>query len=224
MKIIKNTDTVNHIWGGQLILAGDSFTVPADKNIKFINNSDLIASIVSGVAVINDGVSDIGDVGLAVAFLNDTIAKEVVTQDEKSNRILKMAGGSVAVALDGTATILFKIPGTTGLTPPDGRWIYSFTGFFDVHTAGDKIVSAHITDEDNMLGGGAGAIIMSFTDDEAAVGNQGWFIPPSGEMDAESVAGSRFCPAGLWVKVVAQKGGGIASGIFYLNAEWGKVS
>lgn len=152
---------------------------------------------------------------------------EVVTQFEKRDKTLKIASGSAAVGNDGKAIVLMKIPGTpnpTGDVSKDGRWISSGIAFFDVATPGDKILSVRFVDHDNMLGAGADFVVGSYTDDDAEQDEQGWFIPPKkGEMKAEAIGGYGFAPAGFYIMVEGQKGGGLTTGTFYVNFEWGKV-
>lgn len=146
--------------------------------------------------------------------------REVVTQSEKRDKTLKLAYGSSAIGEDGTATILLKVPGTPGST--DGRWISNGLAFFDIHDIGDMIQSVRFTDEDNLLGGGVGTIIGSYTDDEMPPENQGWVIPPVGTIKAESIGGYGLAPAGFYIKIVGKKGGGKTTGTLYVNIEWAK--
>jgi len=147
---------------------------------------------------------------------------EVVTQFEKRDKTLKLAHGEATVDSEtGLATVLIKIPGTPN--SGDGRWISCGIGFFDVHTPGDKVLGVYFTDEDNLLGYGAGTVIGSYTDDDAAEENRGWAVPPSGWLKAEAVGGYGFGPSGFYIKVIGKKAGESPSGKFYINMEWGKV-
>lgn len=145
---------------------------------------------------------------------------EVITQFEKRDKTIKLSHGECTVGEDGIATILLKIPGEAGSS--DGRWISSGVAFFDVHTPGDKVIGVYFTDEDNVLGNGAGTIIGSYTDDEVPEQNRGWAIPPNGWVKAEAIGGYGFAPAGFYIKVIALKAGESPSGKFYCNWEWGK--
>ena len=58
-KIIKNADSIDHSWSGQDILSGESYTITPEEELYFINDGGLDADILSGIAVINDGVSDL---------------------------------------------------------------------------------------------------------------------------------------------------------------------
>jgi hypothetical protein len=151
---------------------------------------------------------------------------EVVTQFEKRDKTIKLANMSGPVGLDGTVALMLKIPGTpnpAGDVTQDGRWVSSGLAFFDVATPGDIITSVRFVDHDNMLGQGVDFVVGSYTDDDLASGNQGWFIPPNkGEIKAEAIGGYGFAPAGYYIMITAKKGGGVTTGTFYVNLEWGK--
>ena len=145
----------------------------------------------------------------------------VVTRFEERDKTLKMAHGHADVQQDGTATILLKIPGTPG--SGDGRWLSSGMAFFDNWVAGDMILGVWFTDEDNLLGNGAGFLVGSYTDDDMDSDMQGWHIPPIGHIEAEAIGGYGFAPAGFYIKIIGKKGGTITTGKLYCNFEWGKV-
>lgn len=149
---------------------------------------------------------------------------QVVTQFEKDDKDLKICcdSGSVS-AISGQATVLIPVPGD--MASGEGRWVAGGTAFFSDAHAGDRILSVSITDEDNVLGGGAGAVVKSYTDLEQASGQQGWYIPPvRGQLEVEPVGGYGFLPAQLYLKIVAQKATLHYSGTFYTNIFWGKQS
>lgn len=148
------------------------------------------------------------------------IVSVVTTQFEKRDKTLKIAHGENTVSEDGTVTVLLKIPGTPG--SGDGRWISGGTAFFDVHTPGDKIIGIYFTDEDNILGGGAGAVVGSYTDDDADEQNRGWAVRPSGVVEASSIGGYGFAPSGFYIKIIGFKAGVSPSGKLYCNFEWAK--
>jgi len=151
---------------------------------------------------------------------NQSTTPEVVTQFEKRDKTLKIAHAEAPVdPVTGEAVALLRVPGTPGTD--DGRWISAGVAFFDQYTPGDKIISVHFTDEDNLLGMGAGAVAGSYTDDAADAGNQGWAIPPCGFVKAEAVGGYGFAPAGLYLRVTGKKGGAAPySGTLFVNLEW----
>lgn len=143
----------------------------------------------------------------------------VITQFESTKYTLKLACVSQTVSSDGTATILFQIPGTPGGT--DGRYINGAEAFFDVATPGDKILGAWFVDHDNLLGSGADVVVGSYTDDIAPADNQGWYLPPNrGFVKAETIGFYGFAPSGFYIKIVGKKGGGLITGTLFINFEW----
>lgn len=156
-----------------------------------------------------------------LANTNQSPTPQVITQFEKRDKTIKLSHGETDVDESGNAIILLKIPGIAG--SGDGRWISSGIAFFDTHTPGDKVTGVYFTDEDNILGYGAGFIVGSYTDDEVPEINRGWAIPPTGWVKAEALGGYGFAPAGFYIKVIAFKAGASPSGKFYCNWEWGKV-
>lgn len=144
----------------------------------------------------------------------------VVTQFESTKYTLKLACVCQAVGDDGTATILFKIPGTPG--GADGRYINAAEAFFDVATPGDRITGAWFVDHDNMLGSGIDTVVGSYTDDLAPSDNQGWYLPPNrGFVKAETIGFYGFAPSGFYIKIVGKKGASLTTGTLYVNFEWG---
>jgi len=144
----------------------------------------------------------------------------VTTQFESNKYTLKLASISGLVQSDGSVTLLFKIPGTPGGT--DGRYINAAEAFFDVATAGDRILGAWFVDHDNILGNGVDYVVGSYTDDVAPSANQGWFLPSNrGFVRAETIGFYGFAPSGFYIKIMAQKAAGITTGTLYVNFEWG---
>lgn len=147
------------------------------------------------------------------------ILNTVTTQFEKKDYVLQLACSTATVGGDGIATVLMKVPGTPG--GADGRYINAGEAFFDIATAGDKISGVWIVDHDNILGGGADAVIGSYTDDAADSTEQGWYIPPiQGRVKAETIGFYGFVPSGFYLKLVGKKGGGLTTGNLYVNMEW----
>lgn len=152
---------------------------------------------------------------------NKSPAATVTTQFEKRDKTLKIAHGEADVDTEtGLATILIRVPGTPG--GADGRWMSGGIAFFSSHNTGDKVLSVRFTDEDNLLGAGAGYVVGSYTDDEADEANQGWVISPRAWVEAEAIGGYGFAPSGFYIKVVGKKAPGNYSGKFFMNIEWGK--
>jgi hypothetical protein len=150
----------------------------------------------------------------------------ITTQFEKRDKTVKLScAEALCDSTTGLATILLKIPGTPG--SGDGRWISGGHAWLGGDwNSGDKIVGVWFTDEDNILGMGAGATVASYTDDEVDSANRGWFIPKNpSTISVEAIGGYGFAPAGFYLKIVGRKGGtGPFTGIdLYVNLEWGKT-
>ena len=220
IKIVRNTGEDDGIWAGVQVLAGDSYTIPTESYAEWARDVGVLGDVIAGTLVMNDGSRDLS-ASEGIDLLKGTSPSEVVTQFEKRDKTLKLVHGEDTVDGSGNATILIKVPGTPGSS--DGRWISSGIAFFDVHTAGDKVLGVYFTDEDDILGYGAGFVVGSYTDDEADSGQQGWAIPPNGFVKAEAIGGYGFAPAGFYVKVVGKKAGALPTGKFYVNLEWGRV-
>jgi hypothetical protein len=220
-KIIKNIDTVDHTYNGQLIPAGESYTLQPLDELPMSNLDSLLSDIVNGKAQMNDGISDISNISDQINFLKGEFL-EVVTQFEKRDKVVKLASAQAEVGSNGMATISIKIPGTPNSGA--GRWIDGGTAWFDDQHKDDRILSVVFTDEDNLLGYGAGTVVGSYTDSELDSAQQGWRIPNKrGMIEVIAMGGYGFAPAGFYMKITGQKGGGIVTGTLYMNVMWGKV-
>jgi len=128
----------------------------------------------------------------------------------KMARYSQMSSSSIA-------TILIKVPGTLGV---DKRYLKGAFGWFDSQTDGD-IVRGWYTDEDNKLGGGAGAVIASFVDEDVPAANQGWWLPddPKG-LEMKGFEDLMELDAELYLKLQGEKASG--DDTFRVNLYWGK--
>ena len=126
---------------------------------------------------------------------------------------LKICSNKASTA-SGIASVLFKIP-------DGGRYIDGGEAWFGSHHADDK-AEIYITDEDNLLGYGAGVVVGSYTDD-AVTGYQqsGWFFGPDGLLKCNALAGFGVPPAGFYLKVTGTKGD-LSSDTLYVNIRWGQ--
>ena len=177
-------------------------------------------------SISKDNETDIADFESNYKELANKISfNEVVTQFEKRDKTLKLACLEAPCDVtSGIATALLKIPGTAG--SGDGRWLSSGTAWLGGEwNSDDRILGVWFTDEDNILGYGAGFVVGSYTDDELPAENQGNYIPKNPSyLTVQAIGGYGFAPSGLYIKIMAQKGGtGPFTGIdFYVNFEWGK--
>jgi hypothetical protein len=115
----------------------------------------------------------------------------------------------------GIATILIPVPA-------GGRLIQAGKMFFGNKTQGD-FVNISVTDEDNTLGFGAGAIVGGYIDTDMQAVNQGAWIPYySGEIMTQPLVTLGFLQGGLYVKIVGTKGNLLLSDTLYVSVAWGK--
>ena len=77
---IKNNDSIDHVWRGQTVVAGEYFTVTnPDSLMAWSTNSELLVAISNGIAIVNDGTDDITDVNDAISYLKGDIPSKVTT-------------------------------------------------------------------------------------------------------------------------------------------------
>ena len=129
---------------------------------------------------------------------------------------LRTAKVKVQTDTNGDATVLLKVPGEIGV---ESRVIKGGNGWFDTHHA-DDFIKIFISDEDDILGGGAGVIVSSYTDDDIPPANQGWYVPPSGYGDMSAIADMGSLLGGLYLKIVVKKGDNTQEW-FRANIKWG---
>lgn len=135
---------------------------------------------------------------------------------------IKLAKGEIEANSEnsGIATILVKVPGTPGSV--DGRFIDGGTSWFESGDMGDWL-EIHTSDEDNILGYGAGFIVGSYTDTDVDSANQGWYLKPGEMTFASRITKHGWIPSGLYLKVVGHKvSGGTLPDTMFINIAWGK--
>ncbi len=135
-----------------------------------------------------------------------------------SRGTLKTAKGKVQTNVNGDGVLLLKVPGVLG---EKTRLIQGGAGWFDNHHADDS-VKISVTDEDNILGGGAGLEVSGYYDEEVSSDNQGWFIPLSGYIEMDAIADMAQLPAGLYLKIAVKKGDN-SQDWFRCNIKWGTI-
>ena len=122
-KFIKNADTVDHNYLGQIISVGSYYQIQSNEEIAWVNDSMLLTDIGSGDAVVaksNSGSDDILDVNDGINYLKDNLPKEVYNIPPFFGRVsyelkdLKNAG-SVDMNVDGsTNNVVFKFSPNAG--------------------------------------------------------------------------------------------------------------
>lgn len=78
--VIRNIDTVEHIYSGQTIAPGASYTVQTSERSKWASNDSLIIDITDGKAQVNDGTADIPGAASQIAFL---LGQDVASKDSE---------------------------------------------------------------------------------------------------------------------------------------------
>lgn len=85
---IKNADTVNHTWSGQLVTPGQYYLLQSLEEATWANNSQLLSDIGSGKAIVardNSGNTDISDINEAINYLKGIAPIEIsVASTEKT--------------------------------------------------------------------------------------------------------------------------------------------
>jgi hypothetical protein len=121
--------------------------------------------------------------------------------------------------VDGVATLLIKIPGTPGVDL--GRIISGGAAWFEVPHFDDH-VTVYLSDEDNITGAGAGAIVGKYTDDDVIEEDRGWYINKhKGWIDVRQLQMFGIVPAGLYMKIIGTKGD-LSADTLRMNIKWGK--
>lgn len=145
-------------------------------------------------------------------------AQEVVTQFELNDKTLKICGERVLIdQTEHKGRIDFLVPGTPG--SGDSRWVSGGMAWVHPYSPTARI-RVWVSDEDNILGYGAGTVVRSYTDGEQPEGRRNWYFPPIGHVEAETIGGYGEIPAGLYLVVEFEDDAGGAYG--YCNLEWGK--
>lgn len=127
-----------------------------------------------------------------------------------------------------TGAAVFQVisPGTPG-DPNGGRWVSWGEAWFtgaDRH-ADDYIVGIEIVDVDDIYGMGAGTVLQHYHDMDVPEANRGWSMPTHyGNAEVEPIGYYGHIPAGLYLRITAQKGGtGPHTGVkFRVNIGWGR--
>jgi hypothetical protein len=124
---------------------------------------------------------------------------------------LKMSRAKVDT-VSGIATILLKIP-------PGNRMVRGGACWFTNHHA-DDFVEVYVSDEDNLLGAGAGFIVNGYTEIALAGDNKGNYFEPDGKAHVEPISELGNLPTGLYLKIVATKGD-LGADTLRVNINWG---
>ena len=66
---IKNNDVTTHIWAGQEVEPGEYYSIPDLEQSRWRNDDALLTDIANGIAVVNNGTTDISGVNNQINFL-----------------------------------------------------------------------------------------------------------------------------------------------------------
>ncbi len=116
--------------------------------------------------------------------------QEVVTQEEKNDKVLKLACG-LADVVNGSAIISITVPS-------GGRYAAGGYCFTDAWTMGDKVTKVQVTHPDY-------GVVKTYHDSDAPEANQGWLMYPahnnSGEIEIDPIGGYGFIPEGFVLEI-----------------------
>lgn len=101
-KRIKNNDSINRVWVGQLLTPGQYYLIQAFEDVRYSNDAQLLIDIALGKALVNDGINDIIDVNDAINYLKGTPSTSI----EKSEIFTTAATGST-VQVSGSASMKY---------------------------------------------------------------------------------------------------------------------
>ena len=247
IKNIKNSDAVDHIWVGQTVLAGDSYTIQPTEEVLWANDSTVLVDIANGIAVVNDGSVDITNVNTAIVYLKDGMPKDVTTQLEKDDKELVLASDEQAFS-GTTCTLSVKIPGTLG--DMTSRYVAGGYCFTNVFGWGDRVTNIQVLDKDFVYAGLAypgtpeaagipnttglawvdimpgGVEMGTYADVACPAAQQGWRLwcdeGSQGGIDIDPLGGFGKLPGLAFLVVTLEKTGSSAATQAVVNIWWGK--
>lgn len=133
-----------------------------------------------------------------------------------SKATLKFAKGETQ-SVNGMAEVSILVPGDPNPATNDGagRYVAGGMGWFENPEHGDYLV-VEVQKPDN-------TVVASYSDLEAAVVNQGWFIPKAkGYLEVKQITMLGFIPSGLYLVIRAYRASGAPESKFWCNVTWGK--
>lgn len=207
IRYFKNKSGATKIYFGVEFANNEIKQIPDGKLQGFAVNDTVLADLASGNAIMSqDGSTEYSaDIATQIAFLQGGLPTKVQTEFEQNDMVPKFATG-VSSFVSNVATIKIKCPGTPGVT---GRYLIDGYCFTDAFYFGDRISKVQVTDEDDLLGGGAGTVLKTYHDADLPTANQGWMLwaEPSGTggCDLDNAGGFADFPAGMYLYVEITK-------------------
>ena len=119
-----------------------------------------------------------------------------------------------AATVSGVATALIKVPEDREITGGEGCFLNQATG---------DSIQAFVTDEDNVLGYGAGFVVSAFQDTLVPAANQGYYMLGNNPVKIAPLVNDdpSVLPANLYLKIVATKAD-LSADTLFINIFWGK--
>lgn len=249
-KFIKNADSIDHTWSGQSVVAGSYYEIQPAELVNWQTNSQLLTDIGNAIAIVSsagDSSGDIANVSAAIDFLKDNMAKEVVTQMEKSDKGLRLASDEVTFT-GNIARVQIQIPGDLGTI---GRYIAGGYAFTDIYYFGDRISKVELIDKDFVYAGLAypatpfaagvpetteettwadimpdGVVLGAYHDSDAPEGQQGWRLwcddGNQGGVDIDPLGGYGDLYAQAYISITCEKKEASTATKIAVNLWWGK--
>lgn len=219
---LTNQSAEAQTYSGVEIQPGGQYEIPALLLDTFIADAKLRHHIATRIISVSDGYADsAGNEGLEILDRNKRI--DVVTLYEKNDKIPRYASVIGTFDLNGDCILSVKIPGE--LSPIATRYMSLAYFVTDVFGWGDRITKIEITDEDNLLGAGAGYVVDALHDIDLTAANQGWYFYPSegGKGEVEVTPSDKFgeLNGGLYIKATLKRAVGSPATKALVNLDWG---
>lgn len=112
---IKNADNIDHTWAGTIITTGEYYMIPANELVTWQTNDVLLTAIVNGLAIVNNGTSDLTAVSSQIDYLKGNTPKDVSITSIMVGRIPFAAkimpdGQKIYTRVHGTSAVVSGTP------------------------------------------------------------------------------------------------------------------
>jgi hypothetical protein len=160
-KIIKNMDSVDHIYAGQTVVAGGQYQIQSQEEGRWASDSSLLSDIGSGKAIVNNGTADITSVNLAINYLKDLPLTDGDGYQITRTRAFNNTDGYYFRGKGVAGSITAGTTGNLDYKLTSERWINGCHLILRNHAWDDSLLF-QVVDVDNVLGYGAGAVLNEF--------------------------------------------------------------
>lgn len=196
-KIIKNIDSIQHIWGGVVINTNASYTCNDQLEAnKFANDNNFISDLSSNKAEVYNDNSKISSISTALNFLADKVF------DSSGNMIVK------ATAFANNENFRFRGVSFSGLATAGQNTNIDFQLTAERYMNGGKLILEgnniddkicfQVIDKDNVLGYGANVVLDEFIKD--------FFLPQSAPLEINLPYTARLYN-GLYLRLIYKSAG-----------------